>query len=145
MFEEDASLFSQVVALGSGKSVVVVKGMERRIELLRMADRYHVDAIQTDHRRCGRGLDDSANSKSELKLEICMRILTTACVSALARLERANRKLALRELDQYAECAGFMDVSEEVLRSLLDDDALVSESEYRRGAHSAVPGCIPCI
>ena len=85
----------------------------------------------------------------ELKLEICMRILTTACGSALARLERANRKLALRELDQYAECAGtaagFMDVSEEVLRSLLDDDALVSESEYRRGAHSAAPGCIPCI
>ena len=81
----------------------------------------------------------------ELKLEICMRILTTACGSALARLERANRKLALRELDQYAECGGFMDVSEEVLRSLLDDDALVSESEYRRGAHSAAPGCIPCI
>ncbi len=46
-------------------------------------------------------------------------------------LERASRKLALREFDQFAECAGFMDMSEEVLGSLLDDDALVLESEER--------------
>ncbi len=37
--------------------------------------------------------------------------------------------LFLREFDQFAECAGFKDVSEEVLGSLLDDNALVSEGE----------------
>ncbi len=46
-------------------------------------------------------------------------------------VERASRKLALMEFDQFADVAGFMDVSEEVLGSLLDDDGLVSESEER--------------
>jgi hypothetical protein len=66
-----------------------------------------------------------------LTVESCGRILTTACGSGLVRLERASRKLVLREFDQFAKCAGFMNVSEEVLGSLLDDDGLVSESEER--------------
>ena len=36
-----------------------------------------------------------------------------------------------REFDPFAESAGFMEVSDEVLGSLLDDDGLVSESEER--------------
>ena len=66
-----------------------------------------------------------------LTVESCGRILTMVFGSGLVRLERASRELALREFDQFAECAGFMDVSEEVLGSLLDDDGLVSESEER--------------
>jgi hypothetical protein len=85
-----------------------------------MADRYQLEAIQGE-------VEEAVMDR--LTVESCGRILTTACGSGLVRLERASRKLALREFDQFAECAGFMDVSEEVLGSLLDDDALVSESE----------------
>jgi hypothetical protein len=66
-----------------------------------------------------------------LTVESCGRILTMVFGSGLVLLERASRKLALREFDQFAESAGFMEVSEEVLGSLLDDDGLVSESEER--------------
>jgi WD40 repeat protein len=89
---------------------------------LRMADRYQVEAILGD-------VEEAVMDR--LTVESCGRILTTACGSGLVQLERASRKLALREFDQFAKCAGFMDVSEEVLGSLLDDDGLVSESEER--------------
>ena len=42
---------------------------------------------------------------------------------------KISGEVALREFDQFAKCAGFIDVSKEVLESLLDDDALVSERE----------------
>ncbi len=66
--------------------------------------------------RCGRGHDDSADS-GEL----------------LAHSEDGLQKWAGASgegwrFDQIAGCAGFMDVSKEVL---LDDDGLVSESEER--------------
>ncbi len=53
--------------------------------------------------------------------------------SLLSTVWRAkiSGEVALREFDQVAKCAGFMDVSDEVLESLLDDDALVSEREQR--------------
>ena len=122
MSEEDASVFLQVVAIGCGKNVVVAKGLEGLIEILSMADRYQVEAIQAH-------VEEAVMDR--LTVESCGRILTMACGSGLVRLERASRRLSLREFDQFAECAGFMDVSEEVLGSLLDDDALVSESEER--------------
>ena len=104
MGEEDASIFLQAVALGCGKTVVVAKGLEGLIEILEVADRSQVEAIQGE-------VEEAVMDR--LTVEGCGRILMTACGSGLVRLERASRKLALREFDQFAECAGFMDVSEE--------------------------------
>jgi hypothetical protein len=122
MDEEDASLFMQVVALGCGNSVQVGRGLEGLMELVRMADQYQVEAIQGD-------LEEAVMDR--LTVDTCEAILTMARGRGLVRLERASRDLATSEFDQFAECAGFMDVSEEVLGSLLDEDALVSESEER--------------
>ena len=124
--EEDRSLFSKLVALGCGESVSIGSGrdspLDELIGLARVADRYQVEAVQGD-------VEEALIDR--LTVESCGNILIMACGSGLVRLERASRKLALREFDQFAECAGFMDVSEEVLGSLLDDDGLVSESEER--------------
>jgi hypothetical protein len=122
MEEDDVLLFSKLVDLGCGKSVKVVRGLDELIEMLRLADRYQVEAIQGEM---------EAAVIDRLTVENCVSILTATNGSGLVRLERASRKLALREFDHFAQCAGFMDVSEEVLESLLDDDALVSESEER--------------
>jgi hypothetical protein len=106
MSEEDASVFLQVVALGCGKTVVVAKGLdslEGLIEILGMADRYQVKAILGD-------LEEAVMDR--LTVQGCWLILTMVCGSGLVRLERASRKLALREFDQFAECVGFMGVSE---------------------------------
>ena len=118
----DESHFSKVVALGCGESVTVGKGLDELIELVRIADRYQMEAIQGD-------LEEAVMDR--LKVENCGCVLTMACGGGLVRLERASRKLALREFDEFAACAGFVHVSEEVLGSLLDDDALESESEER--------------
>ena len=126
MEEEDGPLFSKVVALGCGESVSVGTGrdppLDELIGLVRMADRYQMEGIQSD-------LEEAVIDR--LRVGSCGRILTMASGSGLVRLERASRKLALREFDEFAECEGFMEVSEDVLGSLLDDDALVSESEER--------------
>jgi hypothetical protein len=122
MEEDDVLLFSKLVDLGCGKSVKVVRGLDELIEMLRLADRYQVEAIQGEM---------EAAVIDRLTVENCVSVLAMANGSGLMRLERASRELALREFDQFAQCAGFMDVSEEVLGSLLDDDALVSESEER--------------
>ncbi len=114
--------FSKLVDLGCGKSVKVVRGMDELIKMLRLADLYQVEAIQGEM---------EAAIFDLLTVENCASIFATNNGSGLVRLERASRKLALREFDQFAECARFMDVSEEVLGSLLDDDGLVSESEER--------------
>ena len=118
----DESHFSKVVALGCGESVTVGKGLEELIELVRIADRYQMEAIQGD-------LEEAVMDR--LRVESCGCVLAMACGGGLVRLERASRKLALREFDEFAACAGFVHVSEEVLGSLLDDDALESESEER--------------
>jgi hypothetical protein len=120
--KEDEILFSQVVALGCGETIRIGSEMDDLIGLVRFVDRYQVEAIQDDLERA---------VMDRLTVESCRRILMTACGSGLVQLERACQKLALLEFDQFAECAGFMDVSEEALGSLLDDDALVSESEDR--------------
>jgi hypothetical protein len=119
--EEDATLFTKVVALGNGATVTIGEGLEELIEIVRMVDRYQVEAIQDD-------MEDALLDR--LTVEWCGRILTISG-SGLVRLEKASRELALREFDDFAECQGFMDVSEEVLGSLLDDDALVTESQVR--------------
>ena len=122
MEEVEESLFSKLIALACGKSVTVDRGLQELIELVQMADRYQMEAIQGD-------LEEAVIDR--LTAESCGRILTMVFGSGLVRLERASRKLALREFDQFAESAGFMEVSEEVLGSLLDNDGLVSESEDR--------------
>ena len=120
--ERDESVFSKVLMLGCGESIPVERGLEDLIMLGRFADQYQIEAIQGD-------VEEAVMDR--LTVESCGRILMMACGSGLVRVERASRKLALREFDQFAEGAGFMDVSEEVLESLLDDDELVSESEER--------------
>jgi hypothetical protein len=118
MEEDDVCLFSKLVDLGCGKSVKLVRGVDELIEMLRLADRYQVEAIQGEM---------EAAVIDRLTVENCVSILATANGSGLVRLERASRELALREFDQFADSK----VSEDVLGSLLDDDALVSESEER--------------
>jgi WD40 repeat protein len=120
--EKDAPFFLKVVGLACGKSVTVSNGVDELIGLISFVDRYQVEAIQS---HVEKALID------RLTVEGCGRILTMACGSGLVKLERASRKLALREFDQLAECTRFMDISEEVMGSLLDEDALVSESEER--------------
>jgi hypothetical protein len=78
-----------------------------------MVDLYQMDAIKGE-------LEDA--SMDQLTVEGCGAVLAVVCGSGLVQLDR--------EL-QFAESAGFMDVSEEVLGSLLDDDYLVTESEER--------------
>ena len=130
---EKETLFTKVVALGCGRSVLMGSGLEELSELARMADRYQVEAVQGDVEQA---------LMDQLSVESSGRILTIASGSGLVRLQTASREMALREFDQFVECAGFMDVSEEVLGSLLDDDGLVSESEERvlKGVISE-PGC----
>ena len=94
--EEDEFLFWKVVALGCGETVSVGSGLDELIGLALMADRYQVEAIQGE-------VEEAVMDR--LTVEGCGRILTTACESGLVRLERASRKLALREFDQFAECA----------------------------------------
>jgi hypothetical protein len=121
MDEEDETPFLKVVALGCGKSVSVVN-LDDLVGVLRMADRFQVEAIRGD-------VEEAVTDR--LTVENCGPMLTMARGCELVLLERVSRELALRKFDQFAECNGFMDVSEEVLGSLLDDDALVSESEER--------------
>jgi hypothetical protein len=120
--EEDESFFSKSIALACGKSVTMSRGLDELIGLLRMADRHKVEAIQSY-------LEEAVMDR--LTVESCGPVLTMTRGSGLVRLEGASRELALREFDRFAECAGFMDVSEEVLGSLLESDALESESEER--------------
>jgi hypothetical protein len=67
----------------------------------------------------------------ELTIESCGGALEWSSGSGLVRVERMSRKLALREFDKFALTAGFMEVGEEVLRSLLEDDELWTEGEER--------------
>jgi hypothetical protein len=55
-------------------------------------------------------------------------VLDTSC---LARSQRASSELVPRAFDEFAATAGFMEVGEEVLGSLLDDDGLMTESKER--------------
>jgi hypothetical protein len=88
--------------------------------MVRMADRYQMEGIQSD-------LEEAVMDR--LRVECCGRILTMASASGLVRLERASRKLALREFDDFAECEGFMDVSEDVLVDLASTSLVGMEEE----------------
>ena len=100
MEEEDRPLFLKVVALGCGESVSVGTGrdspLDELIGLARMADLYRMDGIQSHG-------DLEEVVMDRLRVESCGRILTMASGSGLVRLERASRKLALREFDEFAE------------------------------------------
>jgi hypothetical protein len=120
--EEDEVIFSKFVALGCGESVTIGRGLEELVGLGRMADLYRMEAILSD-------VEEAVLNR--LTMESCGLILTMTCGSGLVRLETESRNLALRKFDRFAECAGFLRVSEEALGSLLDDDGLISESEER--------------
>jgi hypothetical protein len=122
MDEDEEFLFSKVVALGCGEAVTLDRGLEELIGLGRIADRYQVEAIHGD-------VEEALMYR--LTVESCGPILTMASGSGLVLLETASRELALREFDQFSECDGFLEVSEEVLGSLLDDDDLIAECEER--------------
>ncbi len=118
---EDVSLFPKVVELAIG-ATVTVDGLGELIGMVRMADRYQMEAIAA-------ALEEAV--LSQLTVESCGSILAMSSGSGLERLERASRELALRQFDLLAQCSEFMDLSEELLGSLLDDDDLCSESEER--------------
>ena len=118
----EAGLFSKVVALGSGAAVTMEGGLEAAVGLGQMADRYQVEAVH--------GAVEDAVMRL-LTVESCGRVLACGLGSGLGRVERASRELALREFDEFARTARFMEVGEEALGSLLDDDGLVTEREER--------------
>ena len=118
----EAGLFSKLVALGSGASVTIEGGLGGAVELGLMADRYHVEAVQE-------AVEEAVVRL--LTVESCGRVLACSSGSGLARVERASRELALREFDEFAGTAGFIELGEEVLGMLLDDDELTTEREER--------------
>ena len=118
----EAGLFSQLVALGCGAPVTIEGGLGGLMALGLMADRYQVEAVQ--------GAVEEAALRL-LTVESCGVFLMLSSGSGLVRVERESRELALREFDEFARTAGFMEVGEEVLGSLLDDDGLWTESEER--------------
>ena len=118
----EAGLFRKLVALGSGAAVTVEGGLGGVLELGLMADRYQVEAVQRAVEEAVVGL---------LTVESCGAVLAWSSGSGLERVERASRELALREFDEFAQTAGFMEVGEEALGSLLEDDGLWTEGEER--------------
>lgn len=64
-------------------------------------------------------------------VETCASILSTSRESGLETLKCTSRALALSEFDAFASSADFLELGEDLLGSLLDDDALRSESEER--------------
>ena len=66
---EKETLFTKVVALGCGRSVLMGSGLEELSELARMADRYQVEAVQGDVEQA---------LMDQLTVESCGRILTMA-------------------------------------------------------------------
>ena len=116
----EAGLFRKLVALGSGAAVTVEGGVEGLMGLGLMADRYQVEAVQ--------GAVEEAVVRL-LTVESCGGVLAQSSGSGLVRIERASRELALRSFDDFARTAGFMEVGEEVLGSLLEDDGLWTDGE----------------
>jgi len=119
---EEAGLFRKLVALGSGAAVRVEGGVGGLMGLGLMADRYQVEAVQ--------GAVEEAVVRL-LTVESCGGVLAWSSGSGLVRVERASRELALRSFDDFARTAGFMEVGEEVLGSLVEDDGLWTEGEER--------------
>jgi hypothetical protein len=118
----EAGLFSKLVALGCGESVTMDEGLEGVVELGQMADRYQVEVVQ--------GAAEDAAMRL-LTVERCGTVLGQSVGSGLVRVEKMCRELALRRFDEFARTAGFMEVGEEALGSLLDDDGLQTEAEER--------------
>ena len=118
----EAGLFSKLVALGSGAAVTVEGAVGGVMALGLMADRYQVEAVQGAVEEAVVGL---------LTVERCGGVLAWSSGSGLERVARASREVALREFDEFARTAGFMEVGEEALGSLLEDDGLWTEGEER--------------
>ena len=102
--------------------MAVEGGLEAAVELGRMADRYQVEAVQ-------QAVENAVVRL--LTVESCGMVLACGWGSGLERVKRAGQDLALREFDEFARTAGFMEVGEEARGSLLDDDRLVTEREER--------------
>ena len=111
----EAGLFSKLVALGSGAAVRVEGGLAGVMALGLMADRYQVEAVQGAVEEAVVGL---------LTVERCGGVLAWSSGSGLERVARASREVALREFDEFARTAGFMEVGREALGSLLEDEGL---------------------
>ena len=118
----EAALFRKLVTLGSGAVVTMDEGLEGLIALGLMADRYQVEAVQEVVEEAVLRL---------LTVESCSRVLAASNWSGLERVEKASRAIALRDFDEFARTAGFMDVGEDVLESLLEHEGLRTETEER--------------
>jgi hypothetical protein len=116
----EGELFRKLVALGCGAAVTVEGGVEGLMALGLMAGRYQVDAVQV-------AVEEAVVRL--LTVESCGKLLTRSSGSGLVRVAKASWELALREFDDFARTEGFMEVGEEVLGSLLEDDALNTGGE----------------
>jgi hypothetical protein len=116
----EARLFRKLVDLGCGAAVTIEGGLGGMMAVGLMADRYQVEAVQ--------GAVEDAVLKL-MTVDSCGMLLACSSGSGLVRVELASRELALREFDEFARTAGFMEVGEEVLGSLLEDDELMSGRE----------------
>jgi hypothetical protein len=140
--EGEAMVFSQLLALGCGDMVRIVGGLQALLELGIIADRYQVETVQDVVEKA---------ILSHLTVENCASIVSMSCESGLEKVKCASRELALSEFDAFALSAGFMELGEDLLGTLLDDDALRSKNEEsvfemvvrwmrRGGADGAVRG-----
>ena len=116
----EAELFRQLVNLGCGAVATMEGRAESVMALGLMARRYQIEHVQS--------VVEEAVVRL-LTVESCGEVLAGSSGSGLAHVERASRKLALREFDAFASTAGFIRVGEEVLGSLLEDDGLRTEGE----------------
>ena len=120
--EDDATVFSQLLELGCGNTVHVVGGLQALVDLGKMANRYQVETVQS-------AVEHAVLSR--LTVESCASVMSLTCESGLEGLQCASRALALSDFDAFASSAGFVELDEELLGSLLEDDELRSESEER--------------
>ena len=120
--EDDATVFSQLLELGCGNTVHVVGGLQALVDLGKMANRYQVETVQN-------AVEHAVLSR--LTVESCASVVSLTCESGLEGLQCASRALALSDFDAFASSAGFVELNEELLGSLLEDDELRSESEER--------------
>ena len=116
---DDPCMFSHLLALSCGKSIRL-DGHGAMFALGRMSNQYQVESVQC-------AVEDTLVKL--LEVENCGRFLEWSYRSGLLTVERASRALALREFDTFVETPAFMELGEDMLRSLLEADALRTEAE----------------
>ena len=119
----EAGLFSKLVALGSGAAVRGGRGGR--------GDGAGADGGQVSGGGGAGGGGDSEGGGGAADSGEVWRGAGVEQREGLERAARAIREVALREFDEFARTAGFMEVGEEALGSLLENDGLWTEGGER--------------